>query len=91
MKGVIPGGSLNRLRGHIDRYEDSLPLQPFGSQAVFMIGPFALGDNTPGSWPEDHGAEAEFIEGKHAAPFGRMPKGGDGVSQYWQDAAFCAV
>jgi hypothetical protein len=51
-------------------------------------------------WPEvkillrglkRNGSKCEFVEGKYAAPFRRMPKSSNGVSQHRQDATFGVI
>jgi len=87
MYRVLASCRLNGLARDVNRNEDPLLLQPFRSKPVFVIRPLAFGYDSPGSWLERNRSEFEFVEGKHATPFRRMPKS-DGVCQHRQDTAF---
>ena len=79
MYRVVASCRLNGLASDINGDEDPLLLKPFRSKPVFVIRPLAFGHDSPGSWPERNRSECEFVEGKHATPFRRMPKGSDGI------------
>src|SRR5436305_765270 len=88
---MIPRGRLHGLAGDFDRDQNSLTLQPFGGQAVLVIGPLALGHEAPGGRLENDGSKSEFVEGEHAAPFRRVPESSNRVCQYRQDTALGGV
>ena len=79
MKWMVPSGSLNCLAGDVDGDQDALSLQPFRSQAILVIGPFALGNDAPGGGLEDDRPEAELVEGEYSTPFRRVPEGCDRI------------
>src|SRR4051812_25664035 len=91
MYGVVASYRLNGLAGYVNGDEDPLLLKPFRGKPVFVIRPLAFGHDSPGSWLERYRSVCEFVEGEHATPFRRMPKGSDGVCQHRQDAAFGVV
>jgi hypothetical protein len=72
VEGTVAGDCLNGLGRDIDRHEDSFTLQPFGAQAIFVIGPLAVADGSPGCWFERSRPERELIEGEHAGPLRRV-------------------
>jgi hypothetical protein len=61
MERVIPSGRLYRLPGHLDGDQDSLPLEPFRSQPILVIGPFSFGDDAPGRRLQHHRPISEFV------------------------------
>jgi hypothetical protein len=79
MERAIPSGRLHCLPGYLHRDQDSLPLEPFGSQPILVIGPFSFGDDTPGHWLQHHRSISEFVEGQHASPFRSVPEGGQRI------------
>jgi hypothetical protein len=82
---------LNSLAGDINGDEDSLLLEPFCRESVLVIGPLAFRHNSPRGWLKRNGSKGEFIKGKHAAPFRRMPKSSDGIGEHRQNASFSIV
>jgi hypothetical protein len=79
MERVIPCGRLYRLPGHLHGDQDSLPLEPFRSQPILVIGPFSFGDHAPGRRLQRHRPISEFVEGQHASPFRSVPEGGQRI------------
>ena len=56
-----------------------------------MIGPLPPRHNPPRWRLQGYRPEREFIEGKNAAPLGRVPKGSNGVGQNRQNMTFRVV
>jgi hypothetical protein len=48
VKWMISRGSLDGLSGDLDCGQNSLPLKPFWSEPILVIGPLPLGDDPPG-------------------------------------------
>src|ERR1019366_3623945 len=91
MEPMISRGGLHRLPRDLHRDQNPLPLKPFRSKTVFVIGPFALRNDAPGRWLQNDCSTSKFVEGEHASPFRRVPEGGDRVREDRQDTPFRGV
>jgi hypothetical protein len=46
-----------------------LPLEPFRSQPILVIGPFSFGDDAAGRRLQRHRPKSEFVKGQHRRYF----------------------